>query len=126
MDPALIVALIAAIAAIVAPVITQLISIRGSFHLKTVELFFNAKADAFRNLLEVASKYHPNPGAELLMQLESAMNQALLYSSKDTQQKVALYIKLLKEFPDCDPSSYANASFEAILAMQSELRECRK
>lgn len=126
MDPALIVALIAAIAAIVSPVVTQLISIRGSFRLKTVELFFNAKAEAFQNLLEVTSKYHPNPCPELLMQLESAMNQAFLYSSKGTQQKLALYIKLLKEFPNCDPGSYANASVEAILAMQSELQECRK
>lgn len=133
MDTALLVALaglITAIAAIVAPVVTQFIAIRGSLRLKTVELFFRAKDEAYRNFLSIASQYIPNSDNDYFIKLESALSQALLYSSESTQQKLAQYLQLLREFSDMDKNAYTNAYadayFNAVLAMRSELNKLGK
>lgn len=118
--------LITALAAISAPVIAQLISQHGAYKLKTIELFFEAKAKVFHDFVQVTSRFPPNPDYETLQKLNDSMNQALLYCSKDTGWKIALYVKYLKDSPGSDLDELADAHLNAILAMQGELKQYHK
>lgn len=121
-DSGMIAAWIAAVAAIAAPVITQLISQHGIYKSKTIELFFNAKADVYRNYVKITAQFPPFPSSEDLLRLNDCLNQAILYSSKDTSQKLALYVKFLQD-QESDMEALAEAHLNAMLAMQAELKK---
>lgn len=121
MNVTVIVALITALAAIVAPVITQIIAQRGAYRLKSLELFFTEKVKVYREYLEVTSQFSPEPKMEDLMKLNNALNQALMYSSKDTGRKLTNYVYLLKNTKSPDYDAIADAHLEASLAIWDEL-----
>ena len=121
MNVTVIVALITALAAIVAPVITQHIAQRGAYRLKSLELFFAEKAKVYREYLEVTSQFSPEPKMNDLMKLNNALNQALVYSSKDTGKKLTQYVYLLKNTEAPDYDAIADAHLEAALAIRAEL-----
>lgn len=124
MDLMVIVAMIAAISAIVAPVLTEVISRYNERKLKQLELFFTEKAKAYSNFIEVTSQLPGICGYEDLRRLSLAMNQAILYSSNDTAQKLALYVKFLKDNDTSDAASVAYA--DAMSAPKHELQEYQK
>ncbi|MBQ9269717.1 MAG: hypothetical protein IJ206_09405 [Oscillospiraceae bacterium] len=125
MDVTVIIALIAAISAIIAPVVTALINHRSAYRVKTTELYFVARADSFRRLLGVASHYPVRPSADDMQALQDASAGAMLFSSPDTQEKIALYVSKLmgNDYSSASISALSDAHKAAILAMQSDLRK---
>lgn len=117
----IIVALITALAAIVAPVITQFIAQRGAYRLKSLELFFAEKAKVYRKYINVTSKFPPEPKLDDLMKLNNALNQALVYSSKDTGRKLTAYVFQLRKTKNPDLDAIAETHLEAFLAIHAEL-----
>lgn len=124
MSVTVIVALIAAISAIVAPVVTAVINSRNSHKDKTAELYFSARTDTYQRFLTVASHYPLRPNPDDMRELQEASACAMLFSSPDTQEKIALYISRLMEndYSSTSLSALSKAHKAAILAMQSELR----
>ncbi len=121
MNVTVIVALITALAAIVAPVITQYITQRGAYRLKSLELFFAEKTRAYREYLEVTSQFPPEPKMADLMKLNNALNQAIVYSSRDTGKKMTQYVYLLKNTKSPDYDAIADVHLEVALAIRAEL-----
>lgn len=128
MDLTLIIAIITALAAIIAPVITALITQRGAYKAKAAEMFFTAKVDAFLGFLSLAAEYAEPagmPSKEKSYALQSASAHALLFATPDTQEKIAIYGKLLLQnsFKPEDIRKLSLAHRDAILAMQSEIKK---
>lgn len=126
MDITLIVALIAssitAISAIVAPVLTALITTRHEYKIKTIELFFHAKLNAYNKFIEVSSTLPSNPHEQDLQKLHNATAYASLLSSATTRSKISAYSYYLiqENFEQID------LAYESvILAMQDDLYEFR-
>lgn len=63
------------------------------------------------------------PGYEDIRKLNNVMNQALLFSSKETGRALALYVQLLRERENPDLDAIADAHLNALLAMQAELKQ---
>lgn len=110
------------ISAILAPVLSAFINARAQYRLKVLELFFNEKAEAYKNFLIVSSNYMKDPSNENAVSLNAATNKAILFSTLHTQKKIALYAQYLitdnKNFPD------SNA--DVLLAMYADLRHFKE
>lgn len=125
-DVTLIVALITAIAAILAPLATAIINRVSEYRLRTLELFFNEKAQAYKQYLDITSRFPPNPSSNDLQELNSAMNQATLYSSEDTSKMMALYVHYLMDTKNPDYDAIAKSHLAVCEAMQAELKNYKK
>lgn len=124
----LIASIITALAAIVAPIITTLITQRGSYKTKSAEMFFQQKVTAYSNFLTIASEYSEplsKPSKEKTQKLQAASTRAILFASPDTQEKIGRYGQLLTEnsFSPADIQALALAHTAMILAMQKELKK---
>ncbi len=124
MDVGVLVSMIAAIAAIIAPVLTAIITQRGARRIKQIEMFFLAKAQTYNAFLDVTSQFPPNPQYEDLRKLSLVFNQALLYSSRETGRKLALYVNFLKNGDVSDAESAAY--LDAVSALKAELIQYQK
>lgn len=119
----LIAALIAAIAAIVSPLITTIITTRNSYKLKTIELLFSAKLDAYKQFANIAfstrSEFLPKDREEL----HKAWSYASLFSSADTRPKLnKYYASVLNGYKtEADLNELSNSISELIDAMQLDL-----
>lgn len=124
MNVTVIASLIAAIAAIIAPTVSAIITVRYQYKIKTIDLFFNAKLNAYQNLMESSSEYllHANEKTVAAdIELEKTAVSALLLSSPSTQESISLYVQsLITEQP---PSVQGNEQGNVILAMQRDLYE---
>lgn len=123
MDITLMAAIIAAIAAIIAPVVSSLISSRNAYKTKTAEMFFQAKVDAYLEFLYLAASYEPDPSSSYLMELQKDSSCAMLFSTSETQEKIAIYSQAImnNDFSQESLARLSIASRDAILAMQSDL-----
>lgn len=128
MDVAVIAALIAAIAAIVSPVITALITQRGSYRLKTVELFFSAKASAYKEVVCIASSFPEDPSDQDVTKLQDVISCAILFSSDDTANKLAAFGKTVLDGPTSSDylDVYSVKWYLALSAMKQELIQYQK
>lgn len=110
------------ITAILAPVLSAFINARAQYRLKVLELFFNEKAEAYKNFLIVSSNYMKDPSNENAVSLNVATNKAILFSTSHTQEKIALYAQHLitdnKNFPD--------SNTDVLLAMYADLRHFKE
>lgn len=123
MDITAIVALIAAISATISPVITTLITTHHDYKIKTIDLFFHAKLDAYHKFVEISSSLPPNLENEDLLKLHNASTYASLLSSETTRSKISAYsCSLIEE----NSTQTALAYSQAILAMQNDLYDFRK
>ena len=111
-------AVIAALAAIIAPVITAKITTSHEEKMKTLELFFTAKCEAYKNFITVSSFYSDPFYEEDIKKLYDATSCALLFSSSDTQEAISQLTGCLIS----NQSELAGvAQSQAILAMQKDL-----
>ncbi len=126
-DITVIVALIAAIAAILAPLATELLRQRSIRKEKSLEYYFTAKTEAYTRYLRVTSRIAYPASLEDLKDLSDAMQQAVIFSSKDTGRKIALYTKYLKDqirqqsFDDEHWDSYGDSYIDMLSALHLEL-----
>lgn len=122
-------ALVTAIAAIIAPVITAIISQRGARKLKSIELFYTSKSEAYTQFLSAATHHFLTSfnydDAYALLNTSAAV---LLYSSEDTQEKVNEYCRALvaKEAGEDNSAELGVLHKEVILALQKEIQEFKK
>ena len=114
-------AIVAIIASVVSPVFVALINQIGANCLKRKELFFEQKAIAYKNYITVASEYAALESIKDQLKLHKATNLACMFSSKDTQGKLALYSHLLM-FDPLNSQEIALANSEVILAVQKDLK----
>lgn len=125
MTATLIVALIAAIAAIVAPLISALITTHSAYKLKTIDLLFNAKLDAYKEFTNVAFSIQSDPTIGKLQELHKAWSYASLFSSPSTRKKLNRYCKsVIPPFNgdvDEDLDELSTSLIIAIEAMHNEL-----
>ena len=101
-DVTLIVALIAAIAAIIAPLITTLLTTHSAYKLKTIDLLFNAKLDAYKQFANIAFSVKEDLLPDNLEELHKAWSYASLFSAPDTRRKLNQYYKRLLNSTDTD------------------------
>lgn len=117
-NAAVIAAVIAALAAIISPVITAKITTSHEEKMKTLELFFVAKSEAYKNFITVSSFYSDPFYEEDMKKLYDAASCALLFSSSDTQEAIS-------QLTECLISNQSElvgvAQSQAILAMQRDL-----
>lgn len=110
------------ISAVLAPVLSAFITTRAQYRLKVLELFFNEKAEAYKNFLIVSSSYMKDPSNENAVSLNAATSKAILFSTSHTQEKIALYAQYLitdsKNFPDSQAA--------VLLAMYDDLRHFKE
>lgn len=125
-DITIIVALITAFAAIIAPLITAIINHVSAYRLRTLELFFIEKSKAYHQYMNITSHFPINPTPEDIHTLYSALNQAVLYSSKDTAQVLNRYVYFLLDTYHSDNGVIAEMHLETIVAMQNELKKYKK
>ena len=128
MDVTVIAALIAAIAAIVSPIITALITQRGSYRLKTVELFFSSKANAYKEVILTVSSFPNDPDDQDLIKLQDVISRAILFSSDDTASKLAAFGRRVVEGPISteDLPAYSAEWYLALSAMKHEIVQYHK
>lgn len=122
----LIVALITAIAAIVAPLIAAIINSRSAYKVKTAELYFMAKSDAYKAFLHSTSNVSglTFQNSETLRDVHETASVAQMYSSENTQKKIAEYCLA---WSSNDNRALSNQKLAAahkavILAMQQDLQ----
>ena len=116
--------IIAAIAAIIAPSVTAYINNRYQYRIKTIDLFFNAKLEAYQRFIKTASYTASNPSVEIQKALDDSMSCALLLSSRPTQVLLLKYTQALIHASDANQIGDLQA--EAILSMQKDLYEFKK
>lgn len=117
-NAAVIAAVIAAVAAIIAPVITAKLTTSHQEKMKTIELFFAAKSEAYKNFITISSFYSDSFYEEDVQKLYDAASCALLFSSPDTQEAISQ----LTEYLVSNQTELAGtAQGKAILAMQKDL-----
>lgn len=128
MDVTVIAALIAAIAAIVSPIITALITQRGSYRLKTVELFFDSKANAYKEVILAVSSFPNDPDDQDLIKLQDVISRAILFSSDDTANKLASFGKTILDGPVSAENLYTYSAewYLALSAMKQEIVQYQK
>lgn len=120
---------ITAIACVLAPLVSALISQRGTMKLKSFELFFQEKTAAYKEFLHACDHFLQSPSSpEEISALLEASSNALLFSSLDTQSAISAYGQLVREsvFPNCSSAKtmeLSRARITTILAMQSELKD---
>lgn len=127
MDVNITVAITAALSAILSSLLTALITRRGNHKLKTTELLFNARAEAYRDLIKTTANFPSSPTAEDTVIFDSISASAILFSSKRTQTKIANYCSLVLE-NDNSPdgiNAFAKARRDAVWAMQQDLQKHR-
>ena len=120
-DPAVIASSIAAIEAIVAPVITAFITQRSSYRLKTIELFFVAKSEAYEEVIRIASAFPDNPSKSDRIKLQDVICRAELYASRVTSKKLEMLASTLARTSTFDLDAYSSAWFAALSSMRQEL-----
>lgn len=129
-DLTLVIALITAIAAILAPLISSIISQRGSYKIRLVEMFYRSKVDAYTNFIYATSKVNTHSTADELMEMQRTLAEAMLFSSNKTHRMISNYsVALIKyrqaKMNDLDCSEYLKRLGEtqrsAITAMRAEL-----
>ena len=120
--------LIAAIAAIVSPVITALITQRGYYRSKTAELFFNAKAKAYEEAICSITAFPDSPGNQELINLHNVISRAILFSSDDTAQALAVLEQTISDGPISAEKlrSYSEEWDLALSAMKKEIVQYQK
>lgn len=117
-------ALITAIAAIIAPSVTAYINNRYQYKIKTIDLFFNAKLEAYQRFIKAASYAASNPSMEVQKALDDSMSYALLLSSRPTQVLLLKYTQAL--IHSSDANRIGDLQAKTILSMQKDLYEFRK
>lgn len=121
----LLAALIAIGASVISPMLTAKYTQQGAYKLKSTELFFDRQADAYKNFLLAVNTLPPNPSSPEIARLNSALIQANLFSSIHTQKILTAYtsqIITLARYGKRD-EDLGELIQQAILAMQSELKE---
>ena len=123
---ALIGAFLTAVAGIAAPVFSAKISRKSSLQLKSVDLFFSAKLNAYRDFLSAASsrKEIDRPlSYDQLNDLHRTAAQAALFSSPDTQAAINGYCNLIMKNSSAEEDILAisKAYADAITSMKHEL-----
>ena len=126
-DVTVTVSLIAAIAAIISPCVTEILRQRGIRREKSLECYFAAKTEAYKNYLRVVSRLHSPLSPNDFQELSDVMNQALIFSSRDTGRKIICHVKCLERYnqqelsDDFDWSTYEDAYTEMLSALHLEL-----
>lgn len=125
MDTSVLIAITSAVSAILSALLTSLITQRGSRKTKAKELFFNARAEAYRDLIKSTTNFPLTPTTEDAMSFDNASASAILFSSKDTQERIANYCAhvLASDYSEEGLNGLAEARRDAILAMQKDLQK---
>ena len=110
--------IITAFAAIFAPTITAIINTRKELRLKSLELFYKSKHDAYSELIHAASLCMLNNNKTNQVILYEAVSFALLMSSPGSRETLSLYASSVLE-DSFDPKHFKSV----IEVMNSELRE---
>lgn len=128
-DSTTIAALIAAFAAIIAPVITSYMAHTSARKLKSLELFYASKTDAYSKFLSAAALTVPKSfDPDDMPALIEASAIAKLYSSKETNELITEYCRALV-LADPGSDNYVNLGYlsaDVVTAMQKELDEFKK
>lgn len=119
----LLASIITAFSAIIAPVLTARINARSAYRLKTTELFFRAKSEAYKDFLSYASNFPPVPSPTEIQKLQEYTSQAILFSSPHVQNHISEYSQCLlnREYSQAWVNMVSNLYKKAIIAMQDDL-----
>lgn len=118
----LLAALIAIGASVISPMLTAKYTQQGAYKLKSTELFFDQKVEAYKNFLDIAITYADDPYKP---NLTNALAHASMFSNRDTQLILADYAALVIQSTTQKISLYdlGNAQYKAMSAMKTELEE---
>ena len=122
-----ILSIFATILALVASPITAVINNYSAYKLQSSQLFFNAKLEAYKTFISLASSTSYPLSSEAVLQLSSANSQVMILSGTRVNNATSIYYSELLRYP-ASPSKdemakLANAKIELIIAMQEELKE---
>lgn len=125
MDTALILSSATALAAIITPAVTAHLNNRAAYKQQSAQLFFNAKTDAYKKFLEVASSTsYPLTTAEF-QNVRSVYSHTLLFSSAEVEIAIGFYLDALSscssKASDAEINKIADAKSAVVLAMQHDL-----
>ena len=104
-------------------ILQNFLDYRKQLKIKTVDLFFKSKSEAYIQFIDASSRLLTDPG-NLTLQAEAqrAHGQAAMFSSEETRTMLSSYMALCM-LPSVDGNNYALAYRNIIEAMQRELYE---
>ena len=116
-----------AILSIFATILALVASPITAYKLQSSQLFFNAKLEAYKTFISLASSTSYPLSSEAVLQLSSANSQVMILSGTRVNNATSIYYSELLRYP-ASPSKdemakLANAKIELIIAMQEELKE---
>lgn len=125
MDIALFLSSVTTLAAIVSPAVTAHINNRAAYKQQSAQLFFNAKADAYKKFLEVASSVtYPLTTAEF-QNVRSVYSHTLLFSNVEVEAAIGFCLDALSacssNASDMEINNIADAKSAIVSAMQRDL-----
>lgn len=125
----LIVALITAIAAIIAPVVSSIISSIYAYKIKSAELIFDRKINAYQDCLRAIADITIHKDYQTLSALQHSTYAAFLFASQDTSAKLSSLGQELISDDSSSPEALSrqiDALWPLVEAMKSEIKKYDK